>query len=115
MRHLFGGANDIYLTPQEIINVRIKKMSGNILKSKRIHIIAICLLITFVVGIASLFGINGYVKSSVKDMIISAEDAASLDADCILVLGARVYEDGTLCPMLQDRLIQGIELYNLGA
>ncbi|MDD4699506.1 MAG: ElyC/SanA/YdcF family protein, partial [Oscillospiraceae bacterium] len=64
---------------------------------------------------ASLFGTNAYVKSSVKDRIIPAGDATDLSADCILVLGARVYESGTLSPMLQDRLTQGIELYNGGA
>ena len=90
-------------------------MSRKNKKVKKIHKIVICLLIAFVVGVASLFGTNAYVKSSVKDRIIPAADATDFGADCILVLGARVYESGTLSPMLQDRLTQGIELYNGGA
>ncbi|MDD4699505.1 MAG: SanA protein, partial [Oscillospiraceae bacterium] len=67
-------------------------MSRKNKKVKKIHKIVICLLIAFVVGVASLFGTNAYVKSSVKDRIIPAGDATDLSADCILVLGARVYE-----------------------
>jgi SanA protein len=35
-------------------------------------------------------------------------------AQCAIVLGARIYEDGTPYPMLADRLETGIELYELG-
>ena len=59
--------------------------------------------------------IDAYVKNSVKDGIISAEEAMSLNADCILVLGAGVRPDGSPSPMLEDRLIQGIALYKMGA
>ena len=58
--------------------------------------------------------IDAYVKNSVKDSIISAEEAMSLKADCILVLGAGVRADGSPSPMLEDRLMQGIALYNMG-
>ena len=34
--------------------------------------------------------------------------------DCIIVLGARVYEDGTPCTVLKDRLDTGIDLYRAG-
>ena len=34
--------------------------------------------------------------------------------DCIIVLGARVYEDGTPCTVLRDRLDTGIDLYRAG-
>ena len=69
------------------------------------------LLILFI----TIFVINAYVKNLVKDRIISAEEAVSLNADCIIVLGAGVRADGTPSPMLQDRLLQGIALYNMGA
>ena len=68
------------------------------------------LLILFI----TIFVINAYVKNLVKDRIISAEEAVSLNADCIIVLGAGVRADGTPSPMLQDRLLQGIALYNMG-
>ncbi len=35
-------------------------------------------------------------------------------ADCILVLGARVYADGTVSPVLEDRLQTGLRLYREG-
>lgn len=51
----------------------------------------------------------------VKDIIISADEAIKLNADCIIVLGAGVRADGTPSPMLEDRILQGIALYSLGA
>jgi len=65
-------------------------------------------------GLAALFGIDGYVKASVRDRIITVEEAAGLDADCILVLGAHVTGESPSL-MLRDRLNRGIELYRAGA
>lgn len=59
--------------------------------------------------------INGYVKSSVKDRIISPDEAAQLNADCVLILGAGVLDNSRPSHMLQDRLLQGIDLYQAGA
>ena len=50
-----------------------------------------------------------------KGSIITEEEAASVNADCILVLGAGVHPDGTPSNMLEDRLLKGIELYQKGA
>ncbi len=58
---------------------------------------------------------DAYVKNSVKDKIISADEAANLNADCIIVLGAGVRADGRPSPMLEDRLLQGISLNKMGA
>jgi vancomycin permeability regulator SanA len=58
--------------------------------------------------------INIHVKSSTEDMIISAEESLDKDADCILVLGAGVRRDGSPSPMLEDRILTGIDLYNKG-
>jgi SanA protein len=69
------------------------------------------LLIFFIILIA----INTYVKNSVEDRIISSIEAVNLKADCILVLGAGVRADGTPSPMLKDRLLEGIALYDMGA
>ena len=55
------------------------------------------------------------VVSSAKDRIITADEAAELEnTDCVLVLGAGV-RDGSPTPMLRDRLITGISLYESGA
>lgn len=73
------------------------------------------ILITSAIAVILVFSVNAYVKASVKDRIISPEEAAGIDADCILVLGAGVYNNGAPSAMLVDRLLQGIELYNSGA
>lgn len=70
-------------------------------------------------------GINIYViKSSEKQIAASLDSYTDtlqeeeisrlkgLNADCILVLGASVYSDGTPSPMLKDRLDAGIQLYH---
>ena len=80
---------------------------------KRIIIICLCLAIT---GGIFLLSVNTYVKSSVKDKILSPEDASNLeDVDCIIVLGCLVKGNGDPSDMLEDRLKRGIELYYLEA
>lgn len=49
------------------------------------------------------------------DRIVSARQAAAVDADCILILGAGITDTGNPSPMLQDRLSQGVALYEAGA
>lgn len=79
---------------------------------KRILIVFLCLAI---VGVTSLFIINGYVKSSGKDRILTVEKAAELDdVDCIIVLGCQVKDDGSLSHMLRDRLMRALEVYEAG-
>jgi len=60
-------------------------------------------------------GVNAYVKHAVKNVLLTAEEAASLNTDCILVLGAGVWADGTPSHMLEDRVLQGVYLHRLGA
>lgn len=67
-------------------------------------------------GAGMLFGIDAWVRYSVRDQILTEEQAASLrDVDCIVVLGCKVYDDGTPSAMLEDRLRRGVALYDLGA
>lgn len=66
-------------------------------------------------GLITMFGINLYVKAAVKDEILAPEKLSEINADCILVLGAGVYANGVPSPMLEDRILQGIDLYDLGA
>ena len=90
-----------------------------IVREKTKRILLSCLVAMVILGIlgaALLLGINSWVKSSVKDYILTEEQAAQLtDMDCILVLGCKVGADGTLSHMLEDRLRQGVALYDLGA
>lgn len=73
-------------------------------------VIIIVAIIIVVIGLIVL-GINFYVKASTKDQIIENGDCSNLkDIDCIIILGAGIWGDSP-SPMLQDRLLQGIELY----
>lgn len=72
-------------------------------------------MFTSILALISILIINSHVKSSTKDRIITVDKTASLDADCILILGAGVWDDGRPSYMLEDRLLQGIQLYENGA
>ena len=62
------------------------------MKKKKILIITLIVLSCFsVIGIASVFGVNAYVKHIGGKNIITPEDATELkDVDCIIVLGCQV-------------------------
>lgn len=61
-----------------------------------------------------ILGINFIVVLSSKDNIISEEQSKEIqDVDCILILGAGIWGDKP-SPMLEDRLLQGISLYENG-
>ena len=87
------------------------------MKAKKIlktaFIVFLCLA---VVGTATLFIINGHVKASTKDRILTVQKAAELeDVDCIIILGCQVKDDGSLSHMLRDRLMRGLEVYEADA
>ncbi|MBA1334986.1 MAG: SanA protein [Firmicutes bacterium] len=85
------------------------------IRKKKLFIGLLVLMSVSILALVSVLIINAHVKSSVKDKIIAVDEAASLDADCILILGAGVWGDGRPSHMLEDRLLQGIELYKKGA
>lgn len=84
---------------------------------KKIVLRVFCVLVCLgILGIGALFGINAFVKGTVRDQILTPEEAANLsDVDCILILGCGVHSDGSPSDMLHDRLRRGVELYELGA
>ena len=92
------------------MNYKIVKNGKKKLWNGLFIIMIICIL-----ALASILIINSYVKSSVKDKIITLDEAAPLHADCILILGAGVWDDGRPSYMLEDRLLRGIQLYENGA
>ncbi len=69
------------------------------------------IMAVFIIVIAVLV-INWYVKSTATEYIVNPDKLPP--ADVILVLGAYVYPDGTMSPMLADRINVGYELYQLG-
>jgi len=84
-------------------------------KTSKLSIALIVLTLAAVFTLVSIFMISAHVKASVKDRIITPGEAASLHADCIIILGAGVWDGGRPSPMLEDRLLQGIELYENGS
>ena len=78
---------------------------------KKLKKIIIILAILVVLVVMLVLGINAYVKASTKDQIIKNNDYSKLkDIDCIVVLGAGVWGENP-SPMLEDRLLEGIKLY----
>ncbi len=77
-------------------------------------------LIFWLLGLAAaalLFVVlsNLWMVRAAEKRIVSREEAAELEADAILILGAGVWEGGVPSPMLQDRLEEGLALYQAGA
>lgn len=79
-------------------------------RKKRLWIFLPILVILAVIPLI----INGIVVFTARKWILSEEEVANLHADCMLVLGAYAVGD-RLSPMLQDRVEQGIALYEAGA
>ena len=78
---------------------------------KKIKKIIIIFLIVIITVAMIVLGINAYVKGSTKNQIIRNNDYSNLqDIDCIVVLGAGVWGENP-SPMLEDRLLEGIKLY----
>lgn len=72
-------------------------------------------LITMLIALIGLGLINWHVVASVQERIITPQEAAARDIDCILVLGAGVWDNARPSSMLEDRLLQGVALYQSGA
>ncbi len=78
---------------------------------KRIFKLVIVLTLTAIAGVIL---INMYMCRTVHEKIVSPETAYYTDADCILILGAGVRDDGSPSNMLEDRLLTGIDIYDNG-
>ena len=73
--------------------------------------VMVYLIVIIVIILVCVFGINAYVKISTKNQIIQENEYDKLsDIDCIIVLGAGVWGDKP-SHMLEDRLLEGIKLY----
>ena len=71
-----------------------------------------CLKITFIGVIIGVLLINIGVILTTKNKIITEDEAINIkNVDCILILGAGI-RGKSPSPMLEDRLLQGISLYN---
>ena len=57
---------------------------------------------------------NFYIIINGRKAIKSSNDLTDIPLDCILILGAGVWDGNRPSPMLADRLDEGIKLYNKG-
>lgn len=57
---------------------------------------------------------NVYMVKSTQNRIVKDQQLKNLKADCILILGAGVWENNKPSPMLKDRLDEGLRLYKIG-
>lgn len=74
--------------------------------------VTMILAIIVVILALIILTINLYVKKTTKKQIINNSDYTKLEnIDCIIVLGAGIWGDKP-SPMLEDRLLEGINLYN---
>ena len=73
---------------------------------KKLLVLGVILLTIFVYAM----GINYYVKYTVIDRIKDTDEIKNIDT--LIVLGAKVHDDGRLSLMLKDRLDKTIEVYN---
>ena len=68
-------------------------------------------IIAIIIITIIVLGINLYVRISTNKQIIKENDYTALsDVDCIIILGAGIWEDKP-SPILEDRLLEGIKLY----
>ncbi len=81
-------------------------------KKKRVlRTLAVLMLLAVLLPLATSY----YVMASTENQIITLEEAADLNADTILVLGARVWDNGQPSGILKDRINTGVDLYEAGA
>ena len=73
--------------------------------------ILIFVIIAIAIIVITILGINLYVKISTNKQIITEDEYTGLkDVDCIVILGAGICGNQP-SPMLEDRLLEGINLY----
>ena len=97
-------------------NIQMKKKAKQRQKKNSPSKVLLVLLLLAVLAAAAVFVPNVVVKKSMEKRIITIEEAAELEkADCILALGCRVYSNGSMSPMLHDRVQLALDVYNTGA
>ena len=72
------------------------------------------IIIIGIIALLLLTTVNIWMIASTSDRIMSDGEFSFSDADCIIILGAGVRDDGSPSHMLEDRLLTGIDLYDKG-
>lgn len=86
------------------------------MKIRKTMLIIFAVMLGFAaLGAVAFFIINAVVIDAAKPFISGADDIESLkEADCVLVLGALVYDDTRLSPILADRVETAVNIYKAG-
>jgi SanA protein len=88
----------------------MRKINSNLWRSFMKKVLIYGIIIIAILMIIVL-GINLYVRASTNKQILGENDYTKLsDIDCIIILGAGVWGDKP-SPILEDRLLEGIKLY----
>ena len=82
-------------------------------KKKKARRAALIVTAVLLIALALPFAANLVITGVYGVMIDTAPEGEKFD--CILILGAKVFENGSVSAMLADRLDRGIELYFSGA
>lgn len=78
-------------------------------KNKIVKRAVIAVILIGLICASSAFGISFYIQRAADDRIFAADSAWSdFGADCILVLGCGVRDDGSPSPMLRDRMTTAV-------
>ena len=84
-------------------------------QKSRLRMVVKFLFFLLLFGVLLAAVINAAMIVKARGRILQTADVRDTGADCILVLGAGVWADGTPSHMLEDRLLTGIALYEAGA
>lgn len=79
-------------------------------KLKRISLLS---LLVLVFGLILIWGLNIYILQATNSRTFTSIETLP-KAHTVIILGASVYSDGTLSPILQDRVDTGLKLYRNG-
>lgn len=97
-----------------MIKASSKFMQGllpRVYENKIIRSFSIFLLVVFVISVIFTATIVTYISQTYNNKIYSSASQIAIQPTAI-IFGARVYEDGSLSPLLADRVNGGVELYN---
>ncbi|MEG0266680.1 MAG: ElyC/SanA/YdcF family protein [Bacilli bacterium] len=79
---------------------------------KKLIFLSTVALLTLIIIV---IGINVTIITSTRKKIVDPSSLKDAKKDAIVVLGASVYANKTPSPMLEDRILKGIELYKTNA
>lgn len=117
MKHVFVNLKQIFKKIQ-FKKPQLKKVFRKPKFKKSMKYILIGLVVLGFLGIIVIVVLQSHVKHTYADRIVEADSIQTLTdfkAECILILGAGVTDDGQPKPMLLERLNTGLALYQDGA